>query len=47
MLETLAGCRIMLRFAVACKTGALERNAYWFHVQLILIAIFGQSDIRA
>ena len=28
ILESLAGCRTMLLFAVVCKIGALERNAY-------------------
>ena len=28
MLESLAGCRTMFLFAVSCKIGALERNAY-------------------
>ena len=28
MLESLAGYRTMLLFAVSCKIGALERNAY-------------------
>ena len=40
----------MFLFAVFCKTGALESNAYWFHVKLIVIALFGHSfklDIRA
>ena len=27
-LESLAGCRTMLLFAVFCKIDALERNAY-------------------
>ena len=27
-LESLAGCRTMFLFAVFCKIGALERNAY-------------------
>ena len=26
--ESLAGCHAMLLFAVSCKIGALERNAY-------------------
>ena len=26
--ESLAGCRTMVIFAVCCKIGALERNAY-------------------
>ena len=43
ILESLAGCRTMLLFAVFCKIGALERNAYWFHVKLVFIVIFGQS----
>ena len=30
--ESLAGCRTKFLFAVFCKIGALERNAYWFHV---------------
>ena len=30
-------------FAVFCKIGALERNAYLFHVKLIFVAIFGES----
>ena len=50
MLESLAGCRTMFLFAFSCKMGALERNAYWFHVQLIFIVIFGQSfklDVKA
>ena len=50
ILETLAGCRTMFLSAVFCKVGALERNAYWFHVWLIFIVIFGQSfklDVRA
>ena len=50
ILESLAGCRTMLLFAVFCKIGALERNAYWFQVELIFIVIFGQSfkfDVRA
>ena len=33
----------MFLFAVSCKIGALERNAYWFYVSLIFIVIFGQS----
>ena len=40
----------MVTFAVFCKIGALERNAYLFHVKLIFFAIFGQSfklDVRA
>ena len=48
--ELLAGCRTMFLFAVFFKIGALERNAYWFHVKLIFIVIFGQSfklDVRA
>ena len=48
--ESLAGCRTMIIFAVFCKIGALERNAYWFHVKLIFIVIFSQSfksDVRA
>ena len=28
ILESLAGCRTMIIFAVFCKIGALERNAY-------------------
>ena len=32
ILESLAGCRTKFIFAVFCKIGALERNAYWFHV---------------
>ena len=32
MLENLAGCRTMFIFAISCKIGALERNAYLFHV---------------
>ena len=28
ILESLAGCRTMLLFAVFCKIGPLERNAY-------------------
>ena len=28
ILESLAGCRSMLLFAVVCKIGVLERNAY-------------------
>ena len=32
ILESLAGCRTMFLVAVFCKIGALERNAYWFHV---------------
>ena len=50
ILESLAGCRTMLLFAVFCKIGALERNAYWFHVKLIFTVIFDQSfklDVRA
>ena len=50
ILESLAGCRTKFIIAVFCKIGALERNAYWFHVKLIFIVIFGQSfklDIRA
>ena len=37
-------------FAVFCKIGALERNAYLFHVKLIFVVIFGESfklDFRA
>ena len=40
----------MITFAVFCKRGALERNAYLFHVKLIFIVILGQSfklDARA
>ena len=47
--ESLARCRTMFLFPVFCKIGALERNAYWFHVKLIFIVIFGQSfklDVR-
>ena len=33
----------MFSFAVSCKIGALERNTYRFHVELIFIAIFGQN----
>ena len=50
ILESLAGCRTMIIFAVFCKIGALERNTYWFHVKIIFIVIFGQSfksDVRA
>ena len=50
ILESLAGCRTMVVFAVFCKIGSLEGNAYWFHVKLIFIVIFGQSfklDVRA
>ena len=43
ILESLAGCCTMFLFAVFCKIGALERNAYWFNVKLIFIVIFGQS----
>ena len=32
ILEGLAGYRTMFLFAVFCEIGALERNAYWFHV---------------
>ena len=28
ILQSLAGCRTMVIFAVFCKIGALERNAY-------------------
>ena len=28
ILESLAGCHTMVIFAVFCKIGALERNAY-------------------
>ena len=28
ILESLTGCRTMFLFAVFCKMGALERNAY-------------------
>ena len=28
ILESLTGCRTMFHFAVFCKIGALERNAY-------------------
>ena len=42
MLESLAGCRKMFPFSVSCKIGALERNAYWFHVELTFFVIFGQ-----
>ena len=48
--ESLGGCRTMVIFAFFCKVGALERNAYWIHVKLIFIVIFGQSfklDARA
>ena len=50
ILKSLHGCRTMFIFAVFCKIGALERNAYWFHVKLIFTVIFGQSfklDVRA
>ena len=50
MLKSLVGCHTMFLFTVFCKIGALERNAYWFHVQLLYIVIFGQSlklDVRA
>ena len=50
ILESLAGCRTMFLFVVFCKMGALERNAYWFHVKLIFIIIFSQSfklDVKA
>ena len=44
MLKSLAGCPEMYLFAVFCKIGALERNFYWFDVQLIYFIItFGQS----
>ena len=36
-------CRTLFPFAVSCKIGALERNAYRFHVELIFIVIFGQN----
>ena len=48
--ELLAGCHTMFLFAIFLRIGTLERNAYWFHVKLIFIAIFGQSfklDVRA
>ena len=32
ILGSLGGCYTMFIFAVFCKIGALERNAYWFHV---------------
>ena len=35
--ELLAGCCTMFLFAVFFKIGALERNAYWFHVKLIFV----------
>ena len=44
MFSCLAECRTMFPFAVSCKIGALERNAYWFHVKLIFV-IFGQQFI--
>ena len=50
ILESLAGCRTMLLFAVFYNIGALERNAYWFQVELNFIVIFGQSfkfDVKA
>ena len=31
-IKRLAGCRTIFLFAVFYKIGALERNAYWFHV---------------
>ena len=40
----------MVIFAVFCKIGALDRNAYGFRVKLIFIVVFGQSfkfDVRA
>ena len=30
--RALAGCHTKFLFAVFSKTGALERNAYWFYV---------------
>ena len=32
ILDSLAGCRTKFLFAVFCNIGALESNAYWFHV---------------
>ena len=46
----LQSCRTKLLFAVFSKIGALDRNAYWFHVLLIFIVIFDHSsklDVRA
>ena len=49
ILESLTRFRTMFIFAVFSKIGELERYAYWFHVKLIFIVIFGQSfklDVR-
>ena len=50
MLANVTGCRTMFPLAVYCKIGALKRNVYWFHVELVFIVIFGQYfklDVRA
>ena len=33
----------MFPFAVSFKVGALERNANWFHVELIFYVILGNN----